>query len=480
MQVKTVFESKQNIFNIKIVIFEKKKEKNISEYSLESELETDVKRTTLLDLPDLCLDKILRNLDLEQLAIVASVSGCLKGNAIHVFKMNFRHRDLETKQFSDTNIDLFEVILQEFGPYFASAKIEYNKSQTFVDALLEYSGASLERLSVELGECGQRKLSINRPFANVQHLTYSIVGHNWHSSWCTGINQWFPELQSLHISICQSEARIGDLLTFNIPKLSKLHIRCNGFYYSHIRPNMLPLLKSNPQLETVFFNNMESSCIFGENILYEWENCRISTLFLREEVSLAIKNVMKLKHLEYLNISAETFLDFEKINLPRLKFLFLNVKSEFYNMKRIMDFIARCNNLEVLGIEVDGDAQLKSLMTLEKLHKLNVSARRYLDIDRLTLPNIEKLGITLLPDDNKSIINFIKKCPHLTRLDINFASKRVNAKDIDLLMETIEKLDNLNDISCRGTSDLRLKGLITSIPKARNGGINLLKRARES
>lgn len=46
--------------------------------------------------------------------------------------MNFRHRNLETKQFSNTNIDPFEVILQEFGPYFAKAKIEYNKSQTFV------------------------------------------------------------------------------------------------------------------------------------------------------------------------------------------------------------------------------------------------------------------------------------------------------------------------------------------------------------
>lgn len=159
----TTSRSKQTKFENKIFTHTKK---NISE------LETGVERTTLLDLPDLCSDKILRHLDLQQLAIVASVSNCLKSNAIHVFRMDLNHRDLDTKRFSETNNDLFKLILQEFGPYFASAKIQYDKSQQFVDALAEYSGASLSTLTVELSESGQRKLIINRPFANAQHLIF--------------------------------------------------------------------------------------------------------------------------------------------------------------------------------------------------------------------------------------------------------------------------------------------------------------------
>lgn len=51
MQVKTVFESKQKIFDIKIYLTEE--ETNISEYSLGCELETGAQRTTLLDIPNL-------------------------------------------------------------------------------------------------------------------------------------------------------------------------------------------------------------------------------------------------------------------------------------------------------------------------------------------------------------------------------------------------------------------------------------------
>lgn len=243
---------------------------------------------------------------------------------------------------------------------------------------------------------------------------------------------------------------------------------------------MMRFLKTNPQLETVFFNNMESSCIFGEdNVSIEWEKCNISTLCLGKEDALAIKNVMKLKHLEYLNISAETFLDLEQIHLPQLKFLFLNVKSHIYNMKTIMDFIVRCSNLEVLGIEVNGDMRLESFMALKKLRKLNLSARRYSDMDAITFSNIKTLGITLLLKNNKSIINFIQRCSNLTRLNINFGLKRVDAKDIGMLIEALEKFDSLNDISCRRTLDLELKRIFTSIPNAKNGRTNPLKRARE-
>lgn len=462
------------------------------------ETESYNKRTTLLDLPDFCLDKLLCPLTLKELAVVANSNNYLKDRAICVFKLNKFPQTLHTEDFSQTEHHDFASILKAFGTHINEITIKSDDSQKFIDALVEHCSQSLTELWVKFTETSDKGIVINRPFVNLKILHYYFNVSSYDKFWLTKINQLFPMLSSLSIYIWKPIPQIEKLLVYNMKYLTCFHLHsyaknCNKLIAFNF-------LRVNPQLYLVSISKNGADNTFGKTgmELLNISSLRLSTM----EGKLSLRYLMELKELRDLDISAGIcYTHINNLKLPHLYRLNIELIG---NVNIIWKFIAKCHSLATLSININRkpfnlsdivdqmpstisilsltngtNLSLLGVKNLKKLSSLNISAEEYPGIQHVDLPQLKNLVIKFTKD-MESIIMFIEKCQNLTELTLNFGNDlSLSSSHIESLTEPLMNLNRLNSIVCNGVKDENFAKSLQSIPRRRNESTNARKRPRE-
>lgn len=455
------------------------------------EIDSDNKRTTLLDLPDICLDKILLPMSLKELAVVANSNEHLKNRAICVYKLNKFPDNLNTRDHSQTGHDDFASILEAFGAHFKMIGIDSNDNQKIIDALIEHCGQSLTNLNVTLTKDTKKNIVISRPFVNLKYLHYSIIDSKCDKFWFTKINQWFPMLESLALSIQQPNPQIQNLLAYNMKYLRYFNLcsytlTCDKF-------NLSKFVSANPQLFRIYLSKIETGNTFAKT----WgKSSNISFLTISAmNGKLSLRCLMELKELRSLDISAGIcYTHLNSLQLPKLNRLGIKLVG---NVNTISKFITKCHSLTQLHIDLNQNPfslsdkvrispnisilslrngtslALRGVMNLTNPWSLDISAEDYPDIQHVDLPNLKRFRIKLT-NNLESIIMFIEKCRNLMFLTLDFDNNlSLSSSHIESLKETLMNLNCLNTIICQRIEDRNLVKSLQSIPNKRHQLVNV-------
>lgn len=455
------------------------------------EIDSANERTTLLDLPDFCMDKILCPLSLKELAAVANSNKLLKDRVICVLELNKLHQKLNTDGFAQTEHDEFASILEAFGTHFHEITIKSDDNQKFIDALVEHCSQSLTSLCVEFERTSNKTIVLNRPFVNLNNLNYRFKTSNCNKLWLTQMNQWFPKMVSLNISYRKPIRQIKKLLDYNIKCLCFFNLQSCTNTSDNI--DLFNFLRANPQLKMVDIRKYGTETAFRKT---GWETSTINDLTITStEGKLSLRGLMELNALRALNISAGIcYTHMNNLKLPHLQKMFIKLIG---NVNAILKFIATCHSLSLLSIDLnqkpfnssDLDQALSNIsflrlangtslsllgvMQFEKLLYLNISAEAYPDIQHIDLPQLKCLVIKLT-GNMEPIIMFIEKCRNLMELMLKFDKHlSLSSSHIERLTAVLMDLNLLDLIQCDGLADINLAKMLQSIPRRRNGSTNV-------
>lgn len=456
------------------------------------ENDSEHERTTLLDLPDFCMDKILCPLSLKELAAVANSNTLLKERVICIFELNKLHQKLNTDGFSQTEHDAFASILSAFGAHFDEITIKSDDNEKFIDALVEHCSQSLPRLCVNFEKMSNKTIVLNRPFVNLKSLYYTFKTSTCNKLWLTQMNQWFPMMVSLNITYRKPIRQIENLLNYNIKCLKLFDLRsCTNNTCDNI--DIFNFLRANPQLEMVDIRKNGTERAFEKMGL---ETSKIKDLTITTTAGkISLLGLMELNALRRLNISAGIgYTHMNNLKLPHLDKMFIKLIG---NVNAVLKFIATCHSLSLLSIDLNekpfnssdidqmlsnitflrlakcSSLSLHGVMNFKKLLYLNISADEYPDIQHIDLPQLRCL-IIKLTENMQPIIMFIEKCRNLMGLTLKFDKNvSLSSSHIERLTAVLMDLNVLDTIECNGLTDENLAKWLQTIPRRRNGSTNV-------
>lgn len=331
--------------------------------------------TVLEDLPELCLDRILTFLNLNDLIqIIQTKKRLLTASAVRVFDLNFKDVEIEViakskypnvcyrNAFWPKNICdemTFSLILDRFGSILTKLNVSI-EVEMISRRMIEICSSNLSELKIALGS-GDVKLE--HTFENLRKLTLSISGPNVDDSW-TNINEKFPKLQSLEIENQSRERfKFCEALIDQTTKLKHFGL------YNISFPNDAPMETTQLALISRFINgskHLTSLALKGysRNLdiiqrsidwkTMEIEHLSISTLGLLPK----LVNVQQLKNLRSLKMAGLCDQELEPFNIPKLEEFDVDAKCQY---ESFLNFLIKFKYLKKLTIRSCSPLILKNI-----------------------------------------------------------------------------------------------------------------------
>lgn len=262
--------------------------------------EIDDKLTKLTDLPQLCLDKILLNLCINDLVNAANASNSLALSAVRVFSSNFKN----------------EYIV--FG--FPEKPNSITDQKTFL-SVLDHFGGKIERLISRV----ENQFILDR-IVDKCHLNL----HEWYID-CQheniNINCQFPNLKKLSLVFFFDESfidRIPNLETIDICKWNLSPFKDEN---PEIIRNVARFVNNNKQILNLFIAH-DSSAIARLQQLIEWDEMMVEKLGIFTNYEPNLRNLRLGKNLRSLMLSAATFDNIKSFDLINIEELDIRSLSE--------------------------------------------------------------------------------------------------------------------------------------------------------
>lgn len=277
-------------------------------------------RTKFIDLPDFCLDRILTNFSLKDLAIVGDTSISLSYSANRVFKTNFKNKEIafytqkyyEKYRFRGSkseqmvekieSSDELSTILHRFGSLIKKLSIVIRHQHIF-DEFLDKCNENLIELNLMIKLCD---LQLTRPFENLKKLKLlTESGYCVSPSW-RDINRYFPKVYCLEIEDYNELFTIEKDFIGKIPNLVE-------FSYSSLKDRfneetqklerISQFINVNDQITTLrLHGDLKDFNDLGQHI--RWDNLKLKYLDVSVSGIIDVSFFAKLNYLRSLKISA--------------------------------------------------------------------------------------------------------------------------------------------------------------------------------
>lgn len=366
----------------------------------------------IVDLPDLCLDKILLYLNLSDLANAASTNSVLTTSAVRVFILKYQNQkisfeseyDAQTRNINDIKHQAhadFQSVLNHFGDKikildigFGALSYEEQKKQIFQTILDKCE--SLIELEIKLNRSW---MTITKPFPKLEKLRVIFDEKKFNSSF-TDINRWFPNICTLAITIDNGfprqhfSARDKHLVTeLNFDLQFVAHIpNLTDFQWitQYTRfDDVIPFLNANPQMKSLKLACKASSEPFAKflsNIQYirNAENLvEIDFDGFTEEYNL--KDISRFKNLQCLKLRGRSDCN----ALRKLRFANITeskIDSSAFDKESVTDFIVNNESLKKIKMrELQPDNLVRIANKPQQLTKIACYYGEFNNIDDIEI-----------------------------------------------------------------------------------------------
>lgn len=164
-----------------------------------------IKRTTLADIPVICLEKILSNLGIQDLVVASKTNKALEIIANQVYRMKYDGK------FRSENVVLNAI--RKFGKHISNIVVDFEpiaalgwsptlneRDKTRGKKLLKFIIRKCRRTLKQLEISETFTVELKRPFPNLETFAFRSyhLSENIHPSWFQ-YSQWFPNLRVLII-----------------------------------------------------------------------------------------------------------------------------------------------------------------------------------------------------------------------------------------------------------------------------------------
>lgn len=380
-------------------------------------------QTTILSLPEFCLDKILSKLEICDLVKVAGANSHLFNSANRVFCLNFSNREIVYDPYRESSWpeNVILGVLSTFGMNVKKLRIQFGCDQEFDKKihklLVEKCHLNLIELSVD--EI-RPYLSLNQTFPKLQKLIYcNSRSYGMNDSW-TEFNVRFPNIHSLelkHVDNCL----YNKSFVCHLPKLEIF-----GFYpWSPQSEDFLIIAKflnTNKQIKnfTLHGHGAMNDLTDGLQMAINWSDLNLRKLHIHaQDTELFLGNIMLLKNLQILTIRGKQYRqDLEMESSAVLPYVELDIKIS--ENDDYINLIKRCPRMTKLKIH-DMERSLK-------VHHYQQLAKSCFQLKEITLfldrfkASID-FDIGTENDLTNGIIEFIENCKNLTSIEIEYPSR---------------------------------------------------------
>lgn len=388
------------------------------------------KQTTITDLPEICMDKILSSFHIKDLIKVASTNRALRHSAIRVFRLKYGKKRFEIKLGNERHMGRAII---HFGPHISNIIYGFH-------ALKFRSAANLEKklLKIVLEECSQtlEQLTISdtfgmplcTPFPNLQTMNYRFkVGCDIHPTWFQ-MKQWFPKLRKITVSDHDGKCDFDELLANYMPNLEELCLLSEPSI--RMSSSMAQLINTNCHIKSLRITtdsrftivHNDDGAKFQSAII--WENLDVSKLDIRQEGMFPIihlENVAKLKNLKSLAISADVYPNIDRFSFAIEELL---IETGGQNVTTI-NFIVNHRFLRKLLIKVNGGLGLS--------HSTRIAEHlKYLSDISFDIVNF---GHPDAPDFPNGLIEFVRYCKALKTITVSYIPDEEIPKDDDKIKQ---------------------------------------------
>lgn len=325
--------------------------------------------TSIIDLPEFCLDKILSNIELFYLVDIAEANSILARSASRVFKLHIGCKEVTVNRRGELSyIDKrynenwtygnLPLILKHFGKcinqliiYFNANHMKYPNQNEHTLKAITQNCTSITELTVYLIPSD---LILDHPFPNVTKLTYffGIESAEIHDSW-SDLNQSFPNLREFRCS-----TNFNLFPTFESSFIS-YHPHLKSFVYHGLKVNnwrnVGQFLNLNSQLNTVYLDGA-SVVIRQLQETVEWNSMNITNLRIHSsQGAFDVGFIGQLKKLKTLSIEGVSrYENIENVRSTELEEINLVHFDEDFDLELesiIIDFILKQKKLKKIEIQ---------------------------------------------------------------------------------------------------------------------------------
>lgn len=327
-------------------------------------MEWDDETTKFIDLPDFCLDNILKHLDLKNLIMAANTTDRLAYSAIRAFGSNFKNKEfafnskgtehllwLDDRE-CESDVEKFSLVdclttLYLFGPMIQKLTIDV-PSQALLDQVINICGDNLTELNILFSRKG---LKLAKPLPKLQKLKLITTNHYITDSW-KQINQMYPKLRCLHIQCGEKPFLYDQSMIETIPNLEKFsHIGINYSESEKIRQfkRFFDFLNLNHQITSLRLDG-RLKILFNNLNKLNWSSFDTRHLNISTYGLVNVRMFAELKELQSLRLSARCYNGMRGILFPKLEVFSIDFKSSGIDVVRWK-----------LGVSVKSSPRLKEL-----------------------------------------------------------------------------------------------------------------------
>lgn len=327
-------------------------------------MELDDETTKFNNLPDFCMDNILKHLDLVDLTVAANTTDRLACSAVRVFRLNFTNKEFafNTKgtehilwlddRECEKDVEKISLVdcltfLRHFGPMIKKLTIDV-PCQGILDQVIAVCGSNLTELNILFSRKG---LQLAQPLPKLQKLKLITTHHLVTDSW-KRINQMFPKLRCFHIQSGDVQFIYDQSMIKTISNLEKFsHIGINYSESDKIRQFKLffDFLNRNPQITSLRLDG-RLKILFINMIKINWSSFDIRHLNISTYGLVNVRMFAELKNLHSLRISGRCYNGMKGILFPKLEIFSIDLKASGLDVVRWK-----------LGVSVKSSPRLKEL-----------------------------------------------------------------------------------------------------------------------
>lgn len=332
------------------------------------------RRMTIVHLIDDCLEMVLLELSLVDLAKAAHANVHLAKIAANVFARKYNRQEIKLKIKGRSNeiygtLTCHEacMIIQHFGKHITKLNVRFMPNcQRVLDTISEHCSNTL--LELTIGNAPGRLLEFRKPFVKLEKLAFSESLFKFDQP-MDQLNIWFPNLRSFELQNVRY-AFESFALEQHMPSLQ--HFGYYTFPYVEFTAENMEtigrIIALNPQLKSV-------GTYYGSD----------SRPITQEMPSIPLHGIETFEAIPNLNVSNGPF---QLASLKNLQLLgggdldtgWLEMASQIENLElleckmddRILDFISQCTNLNTLKIIVDKTIDMEVIKRIANItHSLN-------------------------------------------------------------------------------------------------------------
>lgn len=301
---------------------------------------------SLIDLPDLCLAKILSYLQLDDLMTVAEINPVFRSIANRVHKLGSYWIEYNTKLSNHEyekmmrNVNCFGEQIRELYITIEEANDILGKISKLIEAASK-NCVTLTRFEIVFDGSYGADAIIDKPFLSVTTLNY-VQRCTIDGSW-TNLNKWFPNVTTFHYSIQRKLENRCLKFAEHIPNLRNFWI---GVGREDAWKIFSDFINMNPQITKL------ELCLGGQSentflpLEIDWEKMSISDLSILGGHCELPKSITKLKHLRKIRFCLHVLSGFEDIYIEGLEEI--EIRGAWLENTSLLDFTFKHRDLKKL------------------------------------------------------------------------------------------------------------------------------------